>query len=356
MTGARRGSRPALAAARIAAAFALLLWAVHAALGDLEGGVGPALRAAWVGGGTSVLGWGTLACSVFGVSFAFGAWRFYLLLTGAGLALRYRMLLRATVVASFFNVVVPGGIAGDAYRVWDVRSDAGRGSETLGLVALERILSLAALGMIGLLAVPFVPLSAEREPLRAVLLGLSLVTALSAVLVLLPALNRWARARLPIVRSGEVRSEAARPGATEPRERHGGAWYALHAIAERIDRALAAVAKLHEQPRRVALAFAISVVCQGLPVLAVYALSQPLDTEVGLPWYGVIVPFVTLLTLAPVTIGGIGVREVLYVELFGSVGMRPEVALSLSLFVFASSLVWAAVGFAIFVLGRRQHE
>ena len=95
------------------------------------------------------------------------------------------------------------------------------------------------------------------------------------------------------------------------------------------------------------------LVAQALPVLAVYALAAPLDTELALQWYAVIVPFVTLVALVPISIGGAGVREYLYVTLFGAVGMRSEVALSLSLSVFAASLVWSAVGFVLFALGRR---
>jgi hypothetical protein len=54
-----------------------------------------------------------------------------------------------------------------------------------------------------------------------------------------------------------------------------------------------------------------------------------------------------------VSIGGAGVREVLYVALFGAVGMRSEAALALSLSVFAASLVWGGVGLALLVLQRR---
>ena len=83
-------------------------------------------------------------------------------------------------------------------------------------------------------------------------------------------------------------------------------------------------------------------------------LAQPLDTDVAWFWYPAIVPFIILLTLIPVSIGGAGVREYLFIELFGSLGMRPEVALSLSLSVFAVTLTWGFVGVALFAWGRRH--
>ena len=78
------------------------------------------------------------------------------------------------------------------------------------------------------------------------------------------------------------------------------------------------------------------------------------DTTVSWVWFALIVPVVTLLTLIPISLAGIGVREYLYIALFGAAGMRPEVALALSLLTFAVTLVWAAIGLALFAAGRRH--
>ena len=149
-----RGTRTGRALLRVGAALALLAWAAHAALSGSELGAWAALGSAWVEGAGAAFSWLAVACGVFGLSFAVAALRFRTLLVGGGVPARYGVLLRATIVASFFNVVVPGGLAGDAYRVVDVRVETGRGAEALGLVVLERILSLAALGTLCAAAVP----------------------------------------------------------------------------------------------------------------------------------------------------------------------------------------------------------
>ena len=66
-----------------------------------------------------------------------------------------------------------------------------------------------------------------------------------------------------------------------------------------------------------------------------------------------IVPFVTLVAVLPISIGGAGVREALYVTLFGAVGMPGEAALALALATFGVSLAWGAAGLALFLAGRR---
>ena len=102
----------------------------------------------------------------------------------------------------------------------------------------------------------------------------------------------------------------------------------------------------------VARAFGLSLANQWLPVFAVVALAGPLDADVALHWYAVIIPFTTLASLLPISIGGTGVREALFVALFGAVGMRPEVALVLSLSTLAVALAWGLVGLALFAVGR----
>ena len=118
--------------------------------------------------------------------------------------------------------------------------------------------------------------------------------------------------------------------------------------------ALAATGDVTSGRGVVARAFALSLVLQALPVLALWVLAAPLESGVELAWFAVIVPTVTLASLAPVTIGGAGVRELLYVTLFGAVGMPAASALALSLSVLAASLAWALVGLVLFAVGRSR--
>ncbi len=313
---------------RVAIAGALLFVVFRVALPP-EGRTLDALGDAWTTGVAEALGWLGVAWALLGASFAIGALRFRTLLRGAGLDAGFGTLLRAYVVASFFNIVLPGAILGDAYRVWDARRDTGRGSEVLGLVVLERLLSLAALGGIALVALPALPLDEDAELgglLAAICLGLVAVTGAA----LHPRANDGLR-------------RLASP-LTKLSRRLGDA----------VDGALSAVASLREAPRALFVALALSLAMQALPVAAALALAVPLDAAVAWYWYVLIVPFVTLVASIPISIGGAGVRESLYVALFGAVGMRPEVALALSLSALAASLVWGGVGLLVFSLGRRS--
>lgn len=312
---------------RAAVAGAGLLLAFRLALP--EGGIS-SLFAAWKVPLLEALLWLGLASAILGVNLAVGALRFRGLLRGAGLKIDLGTLFRAYVVASFFNLVLPGGMLGDVYRFWDARRDTGEGSRVLAIVVLERVLSLAALGTIALGVAPVIPSLAEDRQLLSwlVLAGGSFLAL--AVGVLLPGVNR------------ALQVLARR----------------LAALSERLSssavRGLDAVASLAAKPAALASAFGWSLVNQGLPVLALAVLAIPLEAWVPWYWFAVIVPFVTLVSLLPISIGGTGVREVLYVSLFGAVGMRADAALALSLSVLAAALVWGAIGLLIFAAGGRD--
>lgn len=321
-TWIRYGVRLAIAGALVAAAFRLVV-------SQEQQGLAESLRAAWTTSVPEALFWMTLAWALLGVALVVGTFRFRMLLLGAGFEIEWRTLLGANLVATFLNTLLPGAVLGDVYRVWDTRRDAGSGAGPAGVVILERLLGLAALGSIALLALPAVPLAAQDVRLAWLLAGLSSVFCLLPALVLHPGANARLRALL---------------------RRFGRPWPFAATAAER---AVAAVAAVSERPAVILRAFALSLAVQALPVVAVMLLAVPLDASVAWYWFPIVIPFVALVSMLPVSVGGTGVREYFYVTLFGAVGMSSAAALVLSLTNLAISIVWALIGVAALVLRRR---
>ncbi|MCG8592191.1 MAG: flippase-like domain-containing protein [Proteobacteria bacterium] len=321
-------AKPVLAwAVRLCVALGLMALAFRIALPAGDGSAWLRLREAWTGTPAEMLAWFALASAVLGINLAVGAWRFQLLLGGAGHAVPGIALFRGYLVATFFNTLLPGAVLGDVYRVVDARREMRSGSRATGLVVLERLFSLAALGVL-VLAVALALAAGEvsRGGLGIVVPVALVLTALGLV-VFFPGFHDGLRRLVPAQR------------------RFPRLWGA-------VDQSLGAAADAVRSPARAGQAFVLSLVGHLLPALSAWLLAQTLHSSVAWPWYAAFVPFIALVSLLPVSIGGAGVRELLYVELFGAVGMRPEVALALALSVFASSLVWAGIGGLAFALGR----
>jgi uncharacterized membrane protein YbhN (UPF0104 family) len=80
-------------------------------------------------------------------------------------------------------------------------------------------------------------------------------------------------------------------------------------------------------------------------------IAAGLGAGVRLAYYFVFVPLTSLVLVLPISFAGLGVREGTYVFLFSQVGMSQEMALSLSLLVYALGTVTPGlVGGAIYLL------
>jgi uncharacterized membrane protein YbhN (UPF0104 family) len=288
------------------------------------------LASAWIAPLPEALGWFAAACVLFGASFVVVARRFLVLLRAVGLEARLAPIVRAYVIANFLTIVLPSAVFSDVYRIADARRDTGSGAEVLAMVALERVLGLAALGGLVLAAAPFVPPSETTQANLPLLLALSGGLVAVSLGALHPRTNALLRRALaPVARLSPRLGSAA-------------------------DRGLAALARIATRRAVMLHGLLLSVLALLIQVTAIALLARPLDTSVAWNWYAVICPLVMLVTLVPISIGGAGVREWLFVELFGAVGMRAEVALSLSLSVFAVVLAWGFFGLLLFASGRRH--
>ncbi len=89
---------------------------------------------------------------------------------------------------------------------------------------------------------------------------------------------------------------------------------------------------------------------QAANVVLVALVGAALGLKVQPYYYGVVVPLVTLLTLLPISVNGMGLREVGYMTLLAPVGIDGETAVLLAFLSFAVVTVasLAGVGFSLF--------
>ena len=90
--------------------------------------------------------------------------------------------------------------------------------------------------------------------------------------------------------------------------------------------------------------FVLSAAQQFLVILGVFFLAKTLRIDVGLYHLMLFVPLVTIVETLPISIFGIGVRDVSYVYLLGKVGVSAESAVGLSVLLVTLTLFCASSG------------
>jgi hypothetical protein len=234
-------------------------------------------------------GWAFLAVGAYVLSKVISAFRLSFYLRGNSIGLTESQNLKLYFIGMFYNLFLPGGIGGDAYKVWLLHRDwqAAVGKSVQALL-LDRISGLSALAVLGLLfawfAFPEIPYN-------------SLLPAGSVLLI--PAM------------------------------------YAVHYFAGK-----------QFMPVTVHTTFT-SLVVQLVQVVCAWALLRSLHIHDHTTVYLAVFLLSSLVSVLPVSIGGIGLRELVFVTAAGYAPISPESSVAFSLVFFvvtaASSLPGAFI-------------
>jgi uncharacterized membrane protein YbhN (UPF0104 family) len=240
-----------------------------------------------------------------------GALRWRVLLTAYGAESRPSLprSIQLYFVSFFYNNYLPGAVAGDVVRGVVTRDSFGERGATAGLavVLVERALGL--FGVLLLLAVGLAAAGSALENRRHAIWAAIGIAGSFALVLALPFTRKLA----PVL-----------PGP-------------LRRIAERVPE-LSSVSAF-------AGAAALSVVTQILIALAGYVLLHAIDPRVDLGASLLIVPLAAATTFLPITVGGAGAREAVYVTLGASLfGMPRGDALAASLALWLAHLLVGAAG------------
>lgn len=263
-----------------------------------------------------------LAVALVALNVIAGAARWRALLVAYGANTR-PSLARASVlyfISFFYNNYLPGAVAGDVLRGVVTRDVFGERGATAGLavVLVER-----ALGLFGVFLLLAIGLVAAGRDLDTHSLWIWSVLGILGSLVLVLA--------LPFAR----RLARYLPGP-------------LRTIAERVPALTSTIAFV--------LAIVYSVLTQALVALAGYVLLHAVDPSVGLGASLLIVPLAAATTFLPITVGGAGAREAVYIALGASLFHMPEAdAVAASLALWLAHLLVGAFG-GVLQLGERSRR
>lgn len=235
------------------------------------------------------------------------AWRLKTILAGVGLDRPLWWLGLTQLEGAFFASFLPGGIGGDIYRTYRIARATEDSPRSVVSVVIERLIGSASMLIVSMASLAY-GLVFLRHPVFEQLSG-TLIIVLIAFIVSSGLL--WA-----VLKGGFV-----------------SRW-----LAERLPSRFRTILTRVSLPQiksemliRVAL---LSVLLQLAIVVWYIAVSRSLGIDVPLWNLMLTVPLVELLVMLPISVGGIGVREVAFAALLGPFGVAAEDAISFSLLAF----------------------
>lgn len=257
--------------------------------------------------------------------------------------IRWRCLLRAEHIhlpiwrlillyyeGMFFSLMLPTAIGGDLVRGYHVSRMTERREASLASILVERISGFVALAIIACIAI----IPAYTHVSDPLILWLTAGSAVGMIALIASLLSDRLQALflrlLPYVGLGRFHDTV----------------YRLYEAIQRY--------WIHQ--RTLLFALGLSLVLQSLVITTFYLISQALNLSVPFGYFFLFVPLMSVVSMLPISIAGLGLREGSAVYLFSKVGLDPAGALSLSLLWFAMTAICSGLGGIVFLIGHSQHR
>lgn len=224
-----------------------------------------------------------------------------------------KQMLGFYFIGMYFNLLLPTSVGGDVIRAWYLDGRSGRKLAAFMCVFLDRFSGLLVLLALACLGVLLSPVALEPWIVWSVY---GMAGSCVAGLTLLPTVARW-------LRFGDRRVQTIR-----------------------------AALGILRQPGLLARTTFLSIIVQGLNVVIVWLIGVALGAAVPMAYYWVLVPMVSLLTMLPISVNGMGVREASMALLLAPMGAGENIALPLALLWFAATALVSLSGGLVYLFGR----
>ena len=263
-----------------------------------------------------------LGLNFFNVLFCFLRWK--QLLKAAGVRAPLSRIITSFSGGIFFNLFLPSAMGGDVVRSIDLSGYTKKPRQIVATVFLDRLSGYIGLAIMLTFAV-LVGGSIVRT--KSVLLAVGVIIGV-LVCIIFVVFNRVVYKKvnrfLDVPKAGRLR-EAIRNMHDE-----------LHGFSG--------------QRKVMVTGIIYSLLVQMVGPLSAAVISMALGVKLSLVYFFIFVPIVGAITMLPISLGGLGVRDASMIFFFSQVGMSKDVAFAMSLLGFSVLILYGAIGGIVYVL------
>ncbi|MCC6300285.1 MAG: flippase-like domain-containing protein [Anaerolineales bacterium] len=233
-------------------------------------------------------------------------------------------LITINFVGSFFSMFLPTAAGGDVARIYESSRRGMVGTKAVSTVLLDRVIGLISLVVISIAALMAGYRYTGESALIYLVLGVASAFVVAWRLFFNPAfMSRWKGVfRLPLL------------ARTEPSVRK--LYQSLYDLQLRRGLLLSTLA--------------ISIFAQIIEISSAIFLARALGIDAQDFYFFIFIPLIWLITMAPISLNGLGVREGAFAFFFGQIGVLSTVSVSLSLLSYACRLFAGLLGGILFLM------
>ncbi|MCG2713797.1 MAG: flippase-like domain-containing protein [Candidatus Omnitrophica bacterium] len=261
---------------------------------------------------------------IFFLSYILGFLRWRMLLKAASICIPLKKLISSFSGGVFFNVFLPSTIGGDIVRSADLAEHTQKAKTVIATVFLDRLS-----GYIGLVVIISIAILLKKDLVHDNVVFSSVIVILALlVIVLLVLFNN----RIYSV----ITKFLSTPGAGKIKETIKDLHQEIHIF--------------RNHKKVIIYNLALSILIQVIQPLSIYFIACSLGLKVNFIYFLIFLPIIGAITLIPISIGGLGLREGLFVVYFAKVGVIKQLALAMSFLSGSFVLIYASIGGLIYVL------
>lgn len=255
--------------------------------------------------------------------------RWKLLLTVQGVTASLFSLVKSMIVAVFFNNFLPSTVGGDAMRAYDTWRMGGGKTQSVSIVLIDRFLGIFTLFIFALLALLLTSIEVSFIPNFKAWVMIAVTAGVAGIYILFFK----AKAISQYLHTND----------------QAGAGF-LKRYSQKI---FDVFAVYNGKPGILFAALLLSVLLQLNVIFHYYLLALSLGIEVPVLAMFIIIPVAIVVMMIPVSINAIGIRELIFVTMFGFYGVSNADALAFAWMSFVLITILGVLGGIVFMLRKK---
>lgn len=246
------------------------------------------------------------------------SWKWQVILEAQGTRVPLIKLFWLYIVGYFFNTVLPTNVGGDVVRAWSLGKSTGKQAQAFSSVFVERFTGLTALLFMAIIA-----FFAAIKSFWNVWINLALVISIIGYFVILMVLFKRQFLQFFITRIN---------------------FKPVKKILLKLEKFQEATLAIADKRGALLFAMANSFLFYIVAVLNVYFTAKTFQSNISVFDSLIITPIVLVITMIPVSVGGIGLSEGAYFFTFDKLALGGPTGLSVALLMRAKALLAGIAG------------